>query len=44
MKIRFNTIKVGNYSRRYVILKTVTEEDLKKYNPTSNIIPFKKTA
>lgn len=44
MKIKFNTIKVGNYSRRYIILKTIREEELKQYNPNSTIIPFKKTA
>ena len=44
MKIKFKTIKEGNYSRRYIVLKTVTVEDLKKYDFTSNVIPFKKTA
>ena len=44
MKIKFNIKKEGNYSRRYIVLKSVTEEDLKKYDPSSNVIPFKKTA
>jgi hypothetical protein len=42
--IRFKSIKKGQYIRRYIVIKTVTEEDLKKYEKASNVINFRKSA